>query len=130
MIKGFRAFILRGTVIDLAVAVVIGAAFATIITALVNNIINPLIAAIVGKPDFSALTLTVHGGVVKYGNFLNAAIGFLLLAFVVYFFIILPANHLMARFKGPDAVTSKPCGQCLSDIPLAATRCKFCGQPV
>jgi len=130
MIKGFRDFILRGNVLDLAVAVIIGAAFSAIVASLVGDIINPLIAAIVGKPDFSALTLTVHGGVVKYGNFLNAAIGFLLLAFVVYFFIILPANHLMARFKGPDAVTSKPCGQCLSDIPLAATRCKFCGQPV
>jgi large conductance mechanosensitive channel len=130
MIKGFRDFILRGNVLDLAVAVIIGAAFSAIVASLVGDIINPLIAAIVGKPDFSALTLNVNGGVVKYGNFLNAAIGFLLLAAVVYFFIVMPANHLMAKTKGPAAVTTKTCGQCLSDIPLAATRCKFCGQPV
>jgi large conductance mechanosensitive channel len=130
MIKGFRDFILRGNVLDLAVAVIIGTAFSAIVASLVGDIINPLIAAIVGKPDFSALTLNIHGGVVKYGNFLNAAIGFLLLAAVVYFFIVLPANHLMAKLKGPAAVTTKPCAQCLSDIPLAATRCKFCGQPV
>jgi large conductance mechanosensitive channel len=130
MIKGFRDFILRGNVLDLAVAVIIGAAFSAIVASLVGDVINPLIAAIVGKPDFSALTLNVNGGVVKYGNFLNAAIGFLLLAGVVYFFIVMPANHLMAKMKGPAAVTTKACGQCLSDIPLAATRCKFCGQPV
>lgn len=133
MIKGFRDFILRGNVLDLAVAVIIGAAFSAIVASLVGDVINPLIAAIVGKPDFSALTLTVHGGVVKYGNFLNAAIGFLLLASVVYFLIVVPANHMLARIKGPaaaEAPTTKACPQCLSDIPLAATRCKFCGQPV
>ncbi len=130
MIKGFREFILRGNVLDLAVAVIIGAAFSAIVTSLVGDIINPLIAALVGKPDFSALTLNVNGGIVKYGNFLNAAIGFLLLAAVVYVFIVVPANHMLAKLKKPQEATTKPCGQCLSDIPVAATRCRFCGQPV
>lgn len=133
MIKGFRDFILRGNVLDLAVAVIIGAAFGAIVNSLVKDIITPLIAAVIGKPDFSALVLNVHGGVVTYGNFLNAAFSFLILAAVVYFFIIAPANHIMARLNGPEAVeapVTKPCGQCLSDIPIAATRCKFCGQPV
>ena len=130
MLKGFRDFILRGNVLDLAVAVIIGAAFTSIVNSLVKDIINPFIAAIVGKPDFSALTLNVNGGVITYGNFLNAVIAFVLMASVVYFFIIVPTNALMARLKGPAAVENKPCPQCLSEIPLAATRCKFCGQPV
>ena len=130
MLKGFRDFIVRGNVLDLAVAVIIGAAFTSIVNSLVKDIINPFIAAIVGKPDFSALTLNVNGGVITYGNFLNAVIAFILMASVVYFFIIVPTNALMARLKGPAAVENKPCPQCLSEIPLAASRCKFCGQPV
>jgi large conductance mechanosensitive channel len=130
MLKGFRDFILRGNVLDLAVAVIIGAAFTAIVNSVVKDIITPLIAAVAGKPDYSALVLHVNGGVITYGNFLNALISFLLMAAVVYFFIVLPANTLMARIKGPEAVTTKPCPQCLSDIPLAATRCKYCGQPV
>ena len=130
MFKGFRDFILRGNVVDLAVAVIIGAAFSAITNSLVTNIFNPLIAAIVGKPDFSALTLTVHGGVIKYGEFLNSVISFLLIAFVVYFFIVLPMQKLLARLTGPAAVTTKACPQCLSEVPLAASRCKFCTQPV
>ena len=130
MIKGFREFVLRGNVIDLAVAVIIGAAFTAIVTSLVTNIITPLIAAIVGKPDFSALVLHLNGGVISYGLFLNSVISFLLLAAVVYFVIVAPMNFLLARLKGPAAVDSKPCPQCLSEIPLAATRCKFCTQPV
>ena len=130
MFKGFRDFILRGNVVDLAVAVIIGAAFSAITNSLVTNIFNPLIAAIVGKPDFSALTLNVHGGVIKYGDFLNSVISFLLIAFVVYFFIVLPVQKLLARINGPAAVTTKPCPQCLSEVPLAASRCKFCTQPV
>lgn len=129
MIKGFRDFILRGNVLDLAVAVIIGAAFTAIVNSMVKDVINPLIAAIVGKPDFSALVLHINGGAITYGNFLNAVIAFVLMAGVVYFFIVLPANTLMARLKGPEAVTSKACAQCLSEIPLAASRCKFCGQP-
>ncbi|HZY63408.1 MAG TPA: large conductance mechanosensitive channel protein MscL [Edaphobacter sp.] len=130
MLKGFREFVLRGNVIDLAVAVIIGAAFTNIVASLTKDIINPLIAAIVGKPDFSYLVAHVNGGAVTYGNFINAVIAFILLAFVIYFFLVLPTNALLARMKGPAAVTTKPCQECLSDIPLAAHRCKFCGQPV
>jgi large conductance mechanosensitive channel len=131
MIKGFRDFILRGNVIDLAVAVIIGAAFTAIVTSFVTNIINPLIAAIVGKPDFSALVLNVNGGILKYGDFLNSVISFVLIAIVVYFMIVVPMNYAMSKFKKPvvEEVTTKTCAQCLSDIPLAATRCKFCTQP-
>jgi large conductance mechanosensitive channel len=132
MIKGFRDFILRGNVIDLAVAVIIGAAFTAIVTSFVTNIINPLIAAAVGKPDFSALVLNLHGGVIKYGDFFNSVISFVLIAIVVYFMIVAPMNYAMSKFKKPVVaeVTTKACGQCLSEIPLAATRCKFCTQPV
>ena len=130
MLKGFRDFILRGNVVELAVAVIIGAAFTGIVNSLVGDIINPLIAAIVGKPDFSALTLTLHGGVIKYGNFLNAAISFILVASTVYFAIVLPTNALLLRLRGPAPSTTKKCPQCMGDIPLAATRCKFCAEPV
>jgi large conductance mechanosensitive channel len=132
MLKGFRDFILRGNVVDLAIAVVIGVAFTAIITALVSDIINPLIAAVVRKPDFSALVLNVNGGIIKYGDFLNALISFLIIAFVVYFFVVLPVNTLLAKFH-PKVVappTTKPCPQCLSDIPVAATRCSHCTQLV
>ncbi len=130
MLKGFRDFILRGNVVELAVAVIIGAAFTGIVNSLVGDIINPLIAAVVGKPDFSALTLNLHGGVIKYGNFLNAAISFILVASTVYFAIVLPTNALLLRLRGPAPSTTKPCPQCLGDIPLLASRCKFCGEPV
>ena len=132
MIKGFKEFILRGNVIDLAVAVIVGAAFTAIVTSLVTNIITPLLAAIVGKPDFSALKFTLHGGVITYGTFLNSVISFLLLASVVYFGIMVPMNFFLAKIKRPVElpVTTKACPQCLSDVPLAATRCRFCTQPV
>ena len=132
MIKGFKEFILRGNVIDLAVAVIIGAAFTAIVTSLVTNIITPLVAAIVGKPDFSALTLNLHGGIIKYGSFLNSVIDFLLLASVVYFLIVVPMNYALARIKKPVVaeITTKTCPQCISEVPLTATRCKFCTQPV
>jgi large conductance mechanosensitive channel len=145
MLKGFRDFILRGNVVDLAVAVIIGAAFAAITNSLVTDIINPFIAAIIGKPDFSALVwhLSFHpvvaggkpdatAGAIQYGKFLNNVISFLLNAAVVYFIIVLPMQKLLARFKPAEAAppVTKPCLQCLSDIPLAASRCKFCAQPV
>ena len=132
MLKGFRDFILRGNVVDLAVAVVVGAAFTAIVNALVKDIINPLIAAIVHKPDFSALILEVHGGKVLYGDFLNALISFLLIAASVYFFFVLPINALLKKFHPAKAAppTTRPCPECLSDIPLAAKRCSHCGQPV
>jgi large conductance mechanosensitive channel len=132
MIKGFRDFILRGNVVDLAVAVVIGAAFTAIVNALVADIINPLISAIVRKPDFSFLLLHLHGGVIKYGDFLNALISFLIIAATVYFMVVLPVNTLLNKFR-PKVVappTTKPCPQCLSDIPVAATRCSHCTQLV
>ena len=132
MLKGFRDFILRGNVVDLAVAVVIGAAFGAIVNSLVTDLINPLIAAIVQKPDFSYLVLDVHGGKIKYGNFLNALIQFLLVAFAVYFFVVLPIGKLFDRFKPvpPEPPAMKPCPECLSDIPVAARRCSHCAQPV
>lgn len=130
MLKGFRDFVLRGNVIDLAVAVIIGAAFSAITKSLVDDIITPLIAAVVGKPDFSALVFHLNGTPIKYGNFLNAIIYFLIIAFVIYFFMVLPVQKLLARIKGPEAASTKPCPECLSDIPLAAHRCKFCSQPV
>jgi large conductance mechanosensitive channel len=130
MIKGFRDFILRGNVIDLAVAVIIGAAFSAITKSLVEDIITPLIAAIVGKPDFSQLVLNVNGTPIKYGNFLNAVIYFLIIAFVIYFFLVLPVQKLLTRTKGPEAAAVKTCPECLSEITASAHRCKFCGQPV
>ena len=126
MIKGFRDFILRGNVIDLAVAVIIGAAFASITKSLVEDIITPLIAAIIGKPDFSYLVLTIEKTPIKYGNFLNAIIYFLIIAFVIYFFLVLPVQKLLARIKGPEAAANKTCPECLSEIPVSAHRCKFC----
>jgi large conductance mechanosensitive channel len=132
MLKGFRDFILRGNVVDLAVAVVIGAAFTAIVNALVADIINPLIAAIVSKPDFSFLILHVHGGAIKYGDFLNALISFLIIAATIYFLVVLPVNTLLNKFrpKVVAAPTTKPCPQCLSEIPIAATRCSHCTQLV
>jgi large conductance mechanosensitive channel len=134
MLKGFRDFVLRGNVLDLAVAVVIGAAFGTIVTSLVKDLITPLIAAIVQKPDFSYLVLKINGANITYGNFLNALISFLLIAASVYFFVVLPVNTLMARMKltapPPPPPATKPCPECLSDIPAAAKRCSHCGQPV
>ena len=133
MLKGFRDFILRGNVMDLAVAVIIGAAFSAIIKALTDNIINPMLGAIVGKPNFDYLVLTLHGGKIQYGTFITAIINFLLIASVVYFLLVLPTQYLLKRFNPPAAEpppTTKACPQCLGDIPLAATRCKFCTQPV
>lgn len=132
MLKGFRDFILRGNVMDLAVAVVIDAAFTAIVNALVSDIVNPLIAAIVHKPDFSALVLDVNGGKIKYGDFLNAIISFLLIAAVVYFVFVLPVNALLKKFRPSEAAppVTRPCPECLSDVPLAAKRCSHCGEVV
>ena len=135
MLKGFRDFILRGNVIDLAVAVIIGGAFNAIVGSLVKDVLGPLIAAVVGKPDFSALVLDINGGKLAYGNFLNALISFLMVASVVYFFIVLPMNKIAERVAArkaaiPVAPTTKVCPECLSEIPLAAKRCSHCGQPV
>lgn len=132
MLKGFRDFILRGNVIDLAIAVIIGAAFTAVINSLVADVFNPLIAAVFAKPDFSAVVLHVGTGVVKIGNFFNAVISFLIVAFVVYFFLVVPTAKIMARFKPPvvEPPSTKKCPQCKSDIPVDATRCAHCTQPV
>jgi large conductance mechanosensitive channel len=133
MLKGFRDFVLRGNVVDLAVAVILGAAFNSIVTSLVKDVLTQLIAAIVGKPDFSSVMLKVNGTPIMIGNFLNAAISFLIVASVVYFGIVLPLNKLLAKLQkpAPEAASSvKTCPECLSDIPLAARRCAHCAQPV
>jgi large conductance mechanosensitive channel len=134
MLKGFRDFILRGNVVDLAVAVILGAAFNSIVTSLVGDVLNPLIAATIGKPDFSSVVLHVGGGAIKVGNFFNALVSFIIIASVVYFAIVLPMNALLARLKKPDAPPPAPdtkiCPECLSAIPIKARRCAECTQPV
>lgn len=134
MLKGFRDFVLRGNVMDLAVAVIIGAAFTAIVNSLVGDVLNPLIAAVIGKPDFSAIVLHAGTGVVKIGNFFNAVISFVIVAAVVYFCIVLPVNTIVARLKKHEAPAAAPetktCPECLSTIPKAARRCANCTQPV
>jgi large conductance mechanosensitive channel len=126
MFKGFRDFIMRGNVVDLAVAVVIGAAFGAVITSFVNDVLMQIIAAIGGQPDFSSLSFKLGEGVIKYGSFLNALITFLLIAAAVYFIVVLPMNKLAERrAKGQDP-TTKECPHCLSEIPVGATRCPHC----
>jgi large conductance mechanosensitive channel len=134
MLKDFKTFLLRGNVVDLAVAVVIGAAFGALVTALVRDILTPIVALIFGKPDFSALSFTLNGSQFRYGDFINYLISFLSIAAAVFFFVLQPVNALMARHKTQPDVESQthPCSECLSDIPLLARRCAFCGsaQPV
>jgi len=133
MLKGFRDFILRGNVVDLAVAFIMGAAFNAIVNSLVKDVMMQLIAAAGGTPDFAALKIYVRGTPIMIGNFLNAAVSFLIVAFVVYFFMVLPINSLIARFKGPVPAappTTKICPECLSEIPVAAKRCAHCTQAV
>jgi len=126
MFKGFRDFIMRGNVVDLAVAVVIGAAFGAVITSFVNDVLMQVIAAIGGQPDFNSLSFKIGEGVIKYGAFLNALITFLLIAAAVYFVVVLPMNKLAERrAKGQDP-TTKECPHCLSEIPVGATRCPHC----
>jgi large conductance mechanosensitive channel len=133
MLKGFREFVLRGNVVDMAVGVVIGAAFGAIVTAFVKDLLTPLIAALVGKPDFSAYVFEINGSKFLYGDFVNAVIAFLLVAAAVYYFVVLPVNALMARMnKGevPPAPDKRPCPECLSEIPIAARKCAFCASQV
>ncbi|HWB32146.1 MAG TPA: large conductance mechanosensitive channel protein MscL [Acidobacteriaceae bacterium] len=133
MLKGFRDFILRGNVVDLAVGVVIGAAFGTVVTAFTKGIIMQFVAALVKTPDFDKLAFSLNGTPINYGPFITALISFLIIAAVVYFLVVVPVNYLMARFKkAPPAEppATKPCPECLSEIPIAAKRCKFCAQPV
>jgi large conductance mechanosensitive channel len=132
MIDEFKQFLLRGNVVDLAVGVVIGASFSTLVAALVKGLITPLIAAIAKVPDFSMLTFTLNGSQFMYGEFINALVSFLLVAATVFFIIIKPMNLLIERAsKEPPAdPTDKKCPECLSEIPIAARRCAHCGQPV
>jgi large conductance mechanosensitive channel len=129
MFKGFREFIMRGNVVDLAVAVVIGAAFGAVVKAFVDNIITPIIAAIFGQPDFSGLFFTVNGSVFKYGLFINALISFLLIALVIYYVVVVPMNKMAERRKRGQDPETKQCPECLSEIPHGARKCAFCGSP-
>jgi large conductance mechanosensitive channel len=129
MLKGFRQFLLRGNVIDLAVAVVIGGAFGAVVTALVKDLITPLIAAIVGKPDFSAIAFTINGSRFPVGDFINELVSFVLIGAAIYFFVVVPVNAFMARMRrgeAPPDPTTKKCKECLSDVPIAARRCAAC----
>ncbi len=133
MLKGFKQFLLRGNVVDLAVAVVIGGAFGAVVTALVKDLITPLIAAIGGKPDFSAIKFTVNGSAFLIGDFINAVVAFLMVAAAIYFFVVAPMNAIMARKRrgeAPPDPTTKQCPECLSTIPIQAKRCAACTQPV
>ena len=133
MLQGFKQFIFRGNVLDLAVAVVMGVAFGAVIAALVKDLITPLIAAIVGKPDFSAIEFTVNGSRFPIGDFINSVVSFILIAAAVYFFIVLPVNKVLERMRRGEAApdpTTKKCPECLSDIPIAARRCAFCTSPL
>ena len=129
MLKDFKAFLLRGNVVDLAIAVIIGTAFGAIITALVKDLITPLIAAFGGQPDFSSLSFTINKSHFRYGDFINAVISFVIIAAVVFFFVVVPINALIERTRAKPVTedpTTRKCPECLSEIPLAARRCAFC----
>lgn len=131
--KGFKVFLLRGNVVDLAVAVVIGGAFGAVVSALVTDVLTPLIAAIVGTPDFSAIQLTVNGSNLLIGDFINAVASFVLVAAAIYVFVVTPMNMVVARRRSGDVPpdpTIKRCAECLSEVPIAARRCAFCTQPL
>jgi large conductance mechanosensitive channel len=132
MMKGFKQFLLRGNVVDLAVGVVIGAAFGAVVTALVKDLLTPFIAAVVHKPDFSGFSFTINNSKFLYGDFLNAIISFVIIAAAVYFFVVLPINALISRAhrEPPADPTTRKCPQCLSEIPIGAKRCAFCTSEV
>ena len=130
IIKEFKQFLLRGNVVDLAVGVVIGAAFGSVVTALVNDLLTPIISAVAKTPDFGGLALTINGSNIMYGHFINALISFILVASAIFFFVVKPMNMLISKSKkeAPADPTSKKCPECLSEIPLSAKRCAFCAQ--
>jgi large conductance mechanosensitive channel len=130
--QGFKQFMLRGNVIDLAVAVVMGTAFTAVVTALVKDLLTPLIAAIVSAPDFSAIAIDVNGSKLLIGDFINALFSFVMVGAAVYFFVVLPVNALVARMRRGEAApdpTTKKCPECLSEVAIAARRCAFCTSP-
>jgi large conductance mechanosensitive channel len=124
--KGFKKFLLRGNLVELAIAVVLGVAFSAIVTALVRDLITPLIAAIGGKPNFSGLYFTVHNSRFAYGDFINAVLSFVIIAAVVYFLVFVPVNRLLEFTERNKESTERECPECLSEVPKAATRCRFC----
>lgn len=128
MLKGFKQFILRGNVVDLAVGVVIGASFGTVVNSLVKDILTPFIAAIFKAPDFSGLMFTINGSNFMYGNFINSLVAFIIVAVSVYFFVVTPINTLISktRKEKPLDPTTKKCSECLSEIPIDAKKCAFC----
>jgi large conductance mechanosensitive channel len=132
MLKEFRQFLLRGSLVDLAIAVVIGAAFGAVVAALVKDLITPLIAAIGGQPDFGDLDFTINSSRFAYGDFLNAVLSFIIIAAVVFFLVVKPVNALMDRMQTGEAVDepTRECPACLSQIPFAARRCAFCTEEV
>ena len=132
LVNDFKQFLLRGNVVDLAIAVVIGAAFGAVVTALVADFVTPLIAAIGGQQDFSALDFTINESTFRYGDFINKVITFVLIAAVVFFFVVTPVNALIARARRepPADPTTRKCPECLSEIPVEARRCAFCTSQV
>lgn len=133
MLRGFRQFIFRGNVLDLAVGVVIGGAFGAVVTALVKDVVTPLIAALAAKPDFSAIAFTINGSRFALGDFVNAVVSFILIAAALYFFVVVPVNNMMLRLRRDDVsadATTKTCPECLSSVPMAARRCAFCTSPL
>lgn len=131
MLKGFKQFLLRGNVVDMAVGIVVGAAFGAVVTGFVKDLLTPFIAALVKQPDFSALTFTLNGSKFLYGDFINALTSFLIIAAAIYFFVVVPVNALIARSRKepPADPTTRKCPECLSEIPISARRCAFCTQP-
>ena len=133
MLKEFRQFIMRGNVVDLAVAVVIGAAFGAVVAAFIADIITPLIAAIFGKPSFASLSFTINNSTFLYGEFLNAVLTFVTVAAAIFFLVVKPLNTLAARRAAgapTESPTTRPCPECLSEIPIAARRCAHCTSQV
>lgn len=128
MLKGFKQFLLRGNVVDMAVGIVIGAAFGTVVNGFVKDLLTPLIAAVMAKPDFSAITFTINGSKFLLGDFINVALSFLIIAAAVYFFVVVPINALIVRSRRepPADPTTRKCPECLSQIPISARRCAFC----
>jgi large conductance mechanosensitive channel len=127
MLKEFKDFLFRGNLLDLAVAVVVGAAFTTVVNSFVRDLITPFIAAVVGKPNFDNLTFTINHSQFQYGSFFNAVLSFVLVAAVLFFFVIKPVNHMMSRLgRLPDEDPARDCPECLSKVPAAATRCSQC----
>jgi len=132
MLKGFKQFVLRGNVVDLAVGVVIGAAFNTVVMALVKDLITPFVGVVAKTSDFANLSFSLNGSKFMYGDFINALISFFLVAVAVYFFVVTPMNLLISRMRKepPADPTTKKCPECRSEVPIDAKRCAFCGQPI